>query len=109
MTFCCQPTKNHFDFRNECGFFLFTAAGPVFSKLRFYHGYTTAHNEDHTDGVEVSQTLMEAMHSAGISNFKPLAYSVVRFCPCCGKDLSDYYGPEGGALRDDEFLRRLRN
>ena len=52
--------------------------------------------------------LGDLMKEAGASNFKVCSHHIVKFCSFCGADLAEFYGANGGALRDDEFLRQLK-
>jgi hypothetical protein len=108
MKFCCPATSGRFDSRLSVGEFLIAGVDPERGVLRFYGGFTACHRADWQDLVGTCNKLGKLMTEAGASNFKLCSHHIVKFCAFCGADLAEFYGADGGALRDDDFLRQLK-
>ncbi len=108
MKFCCAPCKSKFDARLDVGEFLIAGVDPERGDLRFYYGFTACHRADREDLLGTNYKLGELMSEAGASNFKLCAHHIVKFCAFCGANLAEFYGADGGALRDDSFLMQLK-
>ncbi|MBK1884923.1 hypothetical protein JIN85_21110 [Luteolibacter pohnpeiensis] len=109
MKFCCHAANGRFNDRLNVGEFLIAGVDPKRGDLRFYCGFTACHKADWKDLTVTCYKLGDLMREAGASNFKLCAHHIVKYCSFCGVDLAEFYGLDGGALRDDEFLKQLKN
>ena len=108
MKFCCPATSGRFDSRLSVGEFLIAGVDPERDVLRFYSGFTACHKADWKDLTGTCYKLGDLMREAGASNFKLCSHHIVWYCAFCGANLPEFYGVDGGALRDDEFLKQLK-
>ncbi len=105
-SFCCDSAQNRFREREGVGEFL--VAGPNrLGQIAFHSGYLAVHRKDWSDVLGTTAKAHSALKAAGVSNLKLFLCSRVHYCAGCGAELIQFYGPDGGALRDDDFVRRM--
>ena len=107
MNWCCHAAKNRFDDRNQYGEYLVAGFVPNVQEVWFFAGFNMAHRRDYTEILQACKAAATAIEEIGISNFKLTSSHCVHFCSHCGANLKEFYGKEGGALRDDEYVRQI--
>jgi hypothetical protein len=90
------------------GEFLVAGLHPDAKEVWFFDGFNMAHRRDYSDVQSAIKAAKSALEKIGISNFKLSGHRCVHFCSHCGVKLRDFYGPEGGSLRDDEYVRQMQ-
>ena len=105
--FCCHAAERSFSDRETVGEFLVAGPSPYSDRIGFWGGFLAAHSKDYEDTLGANIILKDALKRANISNVKLTEWGAVRFCSWCGVELAVFYGPGGGALRDDHFVSRL--
>ena len=108
MEWCCHSAKARFDARNQYGEFLVAGRVPDVGEVWFFSGFNMTHRQDYSDVIGAIKAATATLKEIGISNFKLDEHHCVHFCAFCGTKLIDFYGSEGGALRDDEYVMRMR-
>ena len=103
--FCCHVAWNLFVDRNDVGEFLVAGGHPV----HFFAGFNAAHRKDYSDVLRANKTIAAAYDAAGISNIKLQTHHVTFYCQYCGTKLIEFYGTDGGALRDDAYVEEMRS
>jgi hypothetical protein len=103
--FCCDSARDRFGARNDVGEFLVAGGDPV----QFFAGFNMAHRTYYSDVVVAARAAASALDAAGISNVKLAAHGIAHYCSQCGVKLVDFYGPDGGALRDDHYVAQMRS
>jgi len=109
MTWCCSSAQGRFDSRLEYGQFLVAGPAPKPEETWFYYGFNMAHRKNWDDVLGATRTATAAIKAEGISNFKLQEFGCVHYCSTCGVNLRDHYGNDGGALRDEEYIRTMRD
>jgi hypothetical protein len=93
--------------RLDCGTFI--VAGDVYDdgRVAFIKGFNAAHRADRQRTVACNAAVARALSAAGVSNLKLQMFGQVAYCASCGANLRRHYGPDGGVLRDDEYVAEL--
>jgi hypothetical protein len=107
MKWCCDSAKNRFESRHSYGEFLVAGIYPEVGKVWFFAGFNMAHRRDYSDVLSATKAASEVIKAIGISNFKLAEHHCVHFCSHCGAKLSEFYGSEGGYLRDDNYVKEM--
>lgn len=108
MEWCCHSAKNRFESRQSCGEYLVAGLVPDVDEVWFFAGFNMAHRREYSDVLGATRAASAILKENGISNIKLAEHHSVHFCSHCGAKLSEYYGPDGGALRDDQYVRQMR-
>ena len=108
MTWCCGSAESRFESRLEYGEFLVAGPAPPPGESWFYYGFNMAHRKSWDDVLGAARAASAAVDVESISNFKLQAFGCVHFCSTCGVSLREHYGNDGGLLRDEEYVRRMR-
>jgi len=107
MKWCCGSAEGRFQSRLTSGEFL--VAGPARSsdKTWFYYGFNMAERKTRDDVLGAIRAAREVLEAQGLRTFQLQAFGCVHYCQTCGVKLLDHYGPDGGALRDDAYVRAM--
>ena len=105
--FCCHAAEERFAGRQTVGEFLVAGPRLYSERVGFWGGFLAAHSKDYEDTLGANMIVSEALERANVYVVKMTQWGAVRFCSFCGVELVVFYGPDGGALRDDPFVRRL--
>lgn len=80
-----------------------------FDKVKFFAGSNMAHRKDRSAVLSANRAAAEILKREGISNLKLQIYGIAHFCVQCGVNFRKFYGEDGGALRDDDYVHELRH
>lgn len=105
--FCCDSSRGCFISRESYGDFLVAGRPHQCRDVTFVAGTAMAHRADYEALLPTLNAVERAVGAFGVSNYKLLTHRFVHFCAHCGANLRRFYGPEGGALRDDTFASQL--
>jgi hypothetical protein len=108
MKWCCHSAENRFEARHTYGEFLVAGHYTDAKEVWFFAGFNMAHRHDYSDVIGAIKAASATIKEIGISNFKLEEHHCVHYCAFCGAKLIDFYGPEGGALRDDEYVKQMK-
>ena len=87
------------------GDFLVAGGDPI----QFFEGFNMAHRKDYSDVVEATRAATSAFEAAGIANLKLAAHGIVHYCSQCGAKFAEFYGTNGGAMRDDAYVAQMQS
>ena len=105
--YCCDLAKSLFEARLVHGEFLVASRSSFSDRSLFFSGFNMAHRHDYQGLQDALASIGDALTAAEISNIKITSHRGVRYCSGCGVQLVEFYGPEGGSLRDDPYVARL--
>lgn len=109
MNWCCNAIKARFELRGQDSTFIVASLSETCSdRSFFYYGDVPFRVNEGESWPDAHKAWMKNCQGTGITNLKLITYCAIRYCPWCGVKLADYYGVDGGILRDDDFFKKIK-